>query len=140
MLFKIAMDYLPIQASSVPCKWIFSSSAETNTKKRNRIGPLLMETLQMLKFHIKKERLSFTKDWITPDAQMLQDELDDDLLDLLLRGNPASIQDGLNYIIQTMDSFPGIRPNLFFHIAHFSFSDVWTAYWQFPWSFIYGYY
>ena len=36
-LFKIAMDYLPIQASAVPCEQIFSSSAETDTKKRNRI-------------------------------------------------------------------------------------------------------
>src|ERR1700678_3810100 len=45
-LFAIAMDYLPIQASAVPCERIFSSSAETDTKKRNHISPLLMEALQ----------------------------------------------------------------------------------------------
>ncbi len=27
----MAMDYLPIQASAVPCERVFSSSAETNT-------------------------------------------------------------------------------------------------------------
>lgn len=47
--FSIALDYLPIQASSVPSERVFSSSAETDTAKRNRI-PALMEALQMLKF------------------------------------------------------------------------------------------
>jgi len=58
-LFVIAVDYLPIQALSVPCKHVFSSSNETDTKKRNHIKPELMETLQMLKFAYKKERLNF---------------------------------------------------------------------------------
>jgi hypothetical protein len=30
-IFAMAMDYLPIQASAVPCERVFSSSAETNT-------------------------------------------------------------------------------------------------------------
>jgi hypothetical protein len=50
------MDYLPIQALSVPCEHIFSSSSETDTKKRNSISPLLMEALQMLNFYLKKEQ------------------------------------------------------------------------------------
>ena len=54
-LFAIAMDYLPIQVSAVPCERVFSSSAAMDTKKRNQISPLLMEVLQMLKFHLKKE-------------------------------------------------------------------------------------
>ncbi|KIK12635.1 hypothetical protein PISMIDRAFT_120519, partial [Pisolithus microcarpus 441] len=49
-IFTIAMDYLPIQASSVPCERVFSSSADTDTKKRNLISPILMEALQMLKY------------------------------------------------------------------------------------------
>jgi hypothetical protein len=49
------MDYLPIQASAVPCERVFSSSAETDTKKQNWISLLLMEVLQMLKFHLKKD-------------------------------------------------------------------------------------
>ncbi|KIK19101.1 hypothetical protein PISMIDRAFT_108373 [Pisolithus microcarpus 441] len=50
-LYHMAMDYLPIQGSAVPCKQIFSSSVETDTKKWNKIRPALMEALQMLKFH-----------------------------------------------------------------------------------------
>jgi len=85
-LFAMAMDYLPIQASAVPCERIFSSSAETDTKRRNRIGPLMMEALQMLKFHLKKSRLNFTEAWVTPENQMTNDEPDVDLLANLLKG------------------------------------------------------
>ncbi|KIM66087.1 hypothetical protein SCLCIDRAFT_111706, partial [Scleroderma citrinum Foug A] len=62
-IFQIVMDYLPVQASSVLCEHVFSSSAETDTKRCNRIGPILMEVLQMLKFERKKWRLNFTKGW-----------------------------------------------------------------------------
>ncbi|KAI5991336.1 hypothetical protein EDC04DRAFT_2587499 [Pisolithus marmoratus] len=55
------MDYLPIQASAVPCERIFSSSAETDTKKWNHISPTLMEVLQMLKYDYKKFQLTFTE-------------------------------------------------------------------------------
>jgi hypothetical protein len=61
------MDYLPIQASAVPCERVFSSSAETDTKKRNRIGPELMEALQVLKFALKKSRLNFTSHFHLPE-------------------------------------------------------------------------
>jgi len=54
------MDYLPIQASSVPCEHVFSSAGETDTKKRNRLAAPLMEALQILKFIYKKDRLNFT--------------------------------------------------------------------------------
>ena len=61
------MDYLPIQASAVPSKRVFSSSAETDTKKCNRINPVLMEALQMLKFALKRDRL--------PHVPLLQREI-----------------------------------------------------------------
>jgi hypothetical protein len=48
-----------VQATSVPSERVFSSSAETNTKRRNRLSPALMEALQMLKFNFKKTRLNF---------------------------------------------------------------------------------
>jgi hypothetical protein len=54
-VYAIAMDYLPIQASAVPCERVFSSSSKTYTKKRNCISPILMEVLQMVKFSLKKE-------------------------------------------------------------------------------------
>jgi len=60
-IFKLAMDILPIQSSAVPCKRVFSSAKETMTARRNRIGPELMTSLQILKFSIKKGRpLNFT--------------------------------------------------------------------------------
>ncbi|KIK20175.1 hypothetical protein PISMIDRAFT_73321, partial [Pisolithus microcarpus 441] len=61
IVFTIALNYLPIQVSSVPCKHVFSSSSETDMKKHNRIAPALMEALQMLKFGLKKECLDFTR-------------------------------------------------------------------------------
>ena len=62
------MDYLLIQASSVPCERVFSSSAETDTKKQNRIKPELMEALQVLKFALKQEHLDFSGYLLTYDC------------------------------------------------------------------------
>jgi hypothetical protein len=72
-LFAIAMDYLPIQALSVPCECVFSSAKETDTVKCNRIHPMLMEALQMLKFSLKKDRqsISFTDGWKTAKVEMI---------------------------------------------------------------------
>lgn len=74
------MDYLPIQASAVPCERVFSSGSETMTKRRNRISPVLMEALQMVKFFLKKERLNFMAGWMTSTSQMVVDVDDDDVL------------------------------------------------------------
>ena len=82
------MDYLPIQASAIPCECIFSSSAEMDTKWRNCIGPLLMEALQMLKFHLKKSRLNFTEAWMTESMYMLENNLDKDLNNLAMLLKP----------------------------------------------------
>ncbi|KIJ10079.1 hypothetical protein PAXINDRAFT_86563, partial [Paxillus involutus ATCC 200175] len=73
-IFAIALDHLPIQASAVPCEQIFSSSAETDTKKRNRISPTLMEALQMLKYDFKKCRLNFTDGMKLDQCDLLKDE------------------------------------------------------------------
>jgi hypothetical protein len=94
------MDYLPIQATAVPCERVFSSSAQTDTHWRNRISPVLMEALQMLKFHLKKERLHFTRYWKTSEKEMERDELASDLLNQLLK---SDFQDILDTAIRTMD-------------------------------------
>ena len=95
----MAMDYLPIQAMSVPCERIFSSSAETDTKRRNHINPALMEALQMLKFRLKKEWLDFMKDWVTEEKVMVEDDPDEDLLPKLFEGDA---QNHFDLIIQSM--------------------------------------
>jgi hypothetical protein len=84
MVYAIAMDYLPIQASAVPCERVFSSSSETYTKRRNCISPVLMEALQMVKFSLKKERLNFTKGWAASqwamESVIVSDNGSDELL------------------------------------------------------------
>ncbi len=86
-IFTIAMDYLPIQASSVPCKRVFSSSAETDMKWRNCINPDLIEVLQVLKFQLKKECLNFMAGWSTEKKQIVDNNLEEDLLETLLEGS-----------------------------------------------------
>ena len=99
----MAMDYLPIQASAVPCERIFSSSAETDTKRRNCIGPLLMEALQMLKFHLKKLRLNFTEAWMTESMYMLEDDLDKDSNNLAMLLKPDFRAD-LDWILLSINT------------------------------------
>jgi hypothetical protein len=50
------MNILPIQASSVPCERVFSSSKETITARRNALSPDLVEALQLLKYSTKQGR------------------------------------------------------------------------------------
>ena len=62
------MDILPIQASSVPCERVFSSSKETITARRNSLSPQLVEALQLLKFSTKQGRgMNFTQGWKKED-------------------------------------------------------------------------
>jgi len=103
-LFSIAMDYLPIQATSVPCERIFSSAKDTDTVKRNRIRPFLMEALQMLKYSLKKERLNFMNGWPTPEADMTRREPTADLASLLADGSDTAFDDILNrFLCTTID-------------------------------------
>jgi hypothetical protein len=81
--FSMVMDYLPIQASSVPSERVFSSAAETDTKWCNRMGPVLMEALQMLKFHYKKQRLNFTTGYMFKEEDLELDKYVEDRTDTL---------------------------------------------------------
>ena len=90
------MDYLPIQATSVPCERVFSSAKETDTAKRNRISPVLMEALQLLKFTLKKQRLDFINGWATSEVAMSGELMPDhDLLAALFKGDSDSVMDDI---------------------------------------------
>lgn len=65
LLFHVAMDILPAQASSMPCKQIFSSSKHTCTDSQNCLQLEIVEALQLLKFTYKQSHLNFTPDLIT---------------------------------------------------------------------------
>jgi hypothetical protein len=100
------MDFLPIQASSVPCERVFSSSTETDTKRRNCISPVLMEALQMLKFSLKKECLNFTSAWMVRQKELSDDDPDCDLLGDLLRSKGDSVhKDMQDSIMQYMEEY-----------------------------------
>src|ERR1700730_8101276 len=94
-LYAIALDYLPIQASAVPCERVFSSSAETDTKWHNRIHSTLMEALQIVKFSLKQKRLDFTGGWATAVHDMQDYNMDDgpDLLHGLSIGTDDAMDD-----------------------------------------------
>jgi hypothetical protein len=49
---------------------MFSSAKETDTAKQNRISPVLIEALQLLKFSLKKECLNFMAGWSTSETTM----------------------------------------------------------------------
>jgi hypothetical protein len=97
------MDYLPVQATSVPCEHVFSSAGETDTKKRNRLSPLLMEALQILKFIYKKERLNFGTAFIPEIDNPVENNSKDLLADLFTEDN-VETTDVLLHVLAVDDS------------------------------------
>lgn len=71
LLWKVARDILPAQASSVPCERVFSSSKQTTSPQRNALSPQIVEKLQVLKFGLKQDQLDFTRDWIKRPEEMI---------------------------------------------------------------------
>jgi hypothetical protein len=56
MIYRVALDVLPAQASSVSSERIFSSSKLTCTQHRNHISAPNVEALQILKHSLRSER------------------------------------------------------------------------------------
>ncbi|KIJ38582.1 hypothetical protein M422DRAFT_102566, partial [Sphaerobolus stellatus SS14] len=52
----MAMDYLVIQGSATPVEHVWSSAADTNSKKRNRLTPDHLVALQHLKAVYRHQR------------------------------------------------------------------------------------
>ena len=100
LLFKVALDVLPVQASAVPCERIFSSSKETCTTRRSLLSASLLEILQVLKQLYREKRLDFASHWIANEEdysiehateaaiqELMSAGKTDELLDLLRAGD-----------------------------------------------------
>jgi len=58
-LFKVTMSYLAIQGTAIPSERVFSSSAETLTKRCSCLQPEMIKALQMLKYLQWKSHLEW---------------------------------------------------------------------------------
>ena len=70
LLWKIALDILPAQASAVPCERVFSSSKETDTLRRSNLSLIVMEILQILKFIFRNDCLSFNENLVCTEEEL----------------------------------------------------------------------
>ena len=59
LLLPVALDILPVKASAVPCKQIFSSSKETCALRHSLRSASTLKVLQVLKQLYKEENLQF---------------------------------------------------------------------------------
>lgn len=94
---RIALDYIPAQASSVSAEFLFSSSAQTADVRRTRLGSQLFEELQITKEQWKRNVVDFarlnedTTEEIdmTPFEDLLADDEREAALDKLLPDSMA---------------------------------------------------
>jgi hypothetical protein len=85
-LAKIALDVLPVQASSVPCKQLFSAGKEIAVDRRAQLGAELFEQLQVLKCYWKK-----SVDEADLDTEQVEEIRLEEYRDMLL----ADVQEGV---------------------------------------------
>ncbi|KAF5378856.1 hypothetical protein D9615_006941 [Tricholomella constricta] len=71
ILYRIALDVLPVQVSAVPCERVFSSSKETDALRRSNLSPEMMEILQILKYLIRCDRLNFTEGLLAKEEECM---------------------------------------------------------------------
>lgn len=106
LLFRVALDVLPAQASAVPCERVFSSSKQTCTDRRSRLAPDTLETLQLLKFAYREDRLEFEDpdDFVTESDLFHLQQMDERLAhvsqletrNLLMAGKVTELQNLFN--------------------------------------------
>ena len=78
------MDVLPVQASSVPCEHIFSSSKETNTLHWSQLSSKMMEMLQMLKFQFWSEQLDFNNNRVSLEGKLSIMDISPDVVEEMI--------------------------------------------------------
>jgi hypothetical protein len=93
ILYRLALDVIPIQASAVPCERVFSSSKETDTNRRSSIGYESMEVLQMCKYLYRSERLDFTSGLLATEEECsVVDVLPSTLAEMLRLGDIEGLE------------------------------------------------
>ena len=93
ILYRIALDVIPIQASAVPCERVFSSSKETDTNRQSSIGPEFMEVLQMCKYLYRSERLDFMSGLLATEEECsVIDVLPSTLAEMLRLGDIEGLE------------------------------------------------
>jgi hypothetical protein len=78
-LGRMALDFLPCQASSVPCERLFSASKQTATDRRARLGAQRFEELQLMKFAWRHGVINIAA-WNSGEAEQVNVEEYRDLL------------------------------------------------------------
>ena len=79
MFARIALDVLPVQASSVPCECLFSSCKQTATDRWAHLGADKFEQLQLMKSAWHQDLVNFAA-WNTRQVEDI--DLDTDSKDL----------------------------------------------------------
>jgi hAT family C-terminal dimerisation region len=94
------LDVLPVQASSVACERVFSSSKETITMHRSRLSTELMEVLQFLKYTYQQDRLNLMEGLMMSEKELLDAQTlsisTDEVRELLVNGQISSLIGLLN--------------------------------------------
>ncbi|KAF5387624.1 hypothetical protein D9615_000715 [Tricholomella constricta] len=93
ILYKIALDVLPVQASAVPCERVFSSSKETDSLRRANLSPEMMEVLQILKYLVRSERLEFMQGRLAKEDECTVLDLEPSVLNnFVISGNVDQLE------------------------------------------------
>jgi len=93
VLFHLAMDILPAQATAVPCERVLSSK-ETCTLPRSQLGPTTLEILQVLKHLYQRERLDFTTGILAKEDYTIEGPVTESaVLELLKAGKEEELHE-----------------------------------------------
>ena len=85
ILYKVALDINPVQASAVPCELVFSSNKETGTDRRSNTSGSLTEVLQILKYLGWSRQLNFTSGLLATEEECTVIDVQPSTLTELLR-------------------------------------------------------
>ena len=97
LLFPVALDVLPVQASAVPCERIFSSSKETCALRRSLLSASTLEVLQFLKQLFKDEQFQFVSHLIAKEDDYAIDHATETAIhELISSGNMEELWDLFN--------------------------------------------